>query len=185
MNPKNFFLKTIIDTPKFDSKLINNSLVAYSDHQTKLFLSSVPVDEILDKKILKLFKKCDMVPTGFRFFKWQPNQYNLWHLDGIPNKLMNFSMNWILSGAGEIQWNTTLNLTAYKDVAYSAIPSSSTDEYDISTTGHQCFINTAIPHRVVTGVEGRTSLCLSWDNHSYDLTFQDACERLQSVGLAH
>jgi len=183
MDPNNFFLKTLIDTPKFSTQMIKDAHVVYKDHQTKLLLSNPPLNSILSRETLTSLEKCGLLPTGLRIFIWQPNQFNLWHIDGAPKQLINFSLNWVISGAGEIQWNKEIKGLADNDVAYGSIESSSSDEYEISTFGHQCLINTSIPHRVVTDGMGRLSVCLCWDTNSSVYSFEEAGQRLKSVGL--
>ena len=183
MDPNNFFLKTKIDTPKFSTRMIKDAHVVYKDHRTKVFNLAVSPEEFFPDSTFNLFKKCELIPTRFRMFNWNPNNFNLWHLDGVPGQLLNFSLNWVLSGAGNIQWNREISATAYNDVAYGSIESTSEDTYEISTIGHQCLVNTSIPHRVVTDNAGRISLCLIWDNHSSICSFQEAGKRFKSVGL--
>jgi hypothetical protein len=149
------------------------------------------IDSIVPEYLLKKLNDADLRPSKVRIFIWPKNFVGIWHIDGLqytdddhPASLQNVSMNWVLSGSGLIQWNSQVKpkLKPMRGV-YSGILSQATDLVEEECTGHGVLVDTTVPHRVVTGADGRTSITLQWQKNKNDFDFPVMVEKLKSIGL--
>jgi hypothetical protein len=126
-----------------------------------------------------------MNPTLVRIFRWRPNNTFPWHIDGTINEITKFAINWVLEGAGAIHWDSKLILPVpaeqYQHITYSRLPSKFDDEYEVSTLGHGCLVNTTIPHKVVNDNNiHRITISIQFENH---INYEQAFEKLLAIGF--
>ena len=178
------FAKTLIDAPKIKIPKIEGDFVSI---EIKLFLLSNPLEECFPIDLLDRMRSIGLRPWKLRFFIWKPNIFSPWHVD-TASKMgkLKSSINWVVKGSGEIQWNENLNLTPDRSVREQfdegSIESSDSDEITHSSDGHGCLVNTSIPHRVKVGPEGRTTISLLWEQPE-DFSFDETYKKLNSINL--
>ena len=186
MNP--YYTQTLIPTPKIDCKSVWPTDPT-DPTDTKPRWKPIPVvnSELWDEEIYNKLKECRLVPRIARVFRWAPNNCYTWHIDGDANKglVVPFCINWIVEGAGLIQWNRDIKLQmpsrqqAGLNLGY--YNGGIEDSYEEQTSGHACIVNTEITHRVVN-LENihRLSISIMFD---FNLTYSDTIKELTKHGL--
>lgn len=138
------------------------------------------IDEIVPVEFIEKLKTIDMVPDYIRLFVWPRNSCGIWHIDGNINTFRHCSMNWILKGSGLIQFNNSIKLHPILGV-HKGLQGTLEDAVEAETDGHGCIIDTASCHRVVTGDDGRTTICLSYKDK--DVTHAVMLKKLTAIGM--
>jgi hypothetical protein len=140
------------------------------------------VEDIMPKDLIEKFSKIDLVPQLIRIFIWPKNKCGIWHHDGNVATGRNVALNWVLQGSGVIQFNTEMSKTmAPMRGVHLGKVGNLTDKVDAETDGHGCIINTALPHRVVTGSEGRTTISLAYTHK--DIPFLEMVEKFRQINI--
>lgn len=178
------FAKILIKPPKIKIPQIESD---FSNIDTKLFLLSNPLEESFSNELLNKFKSVGLRPWKLRFFVWKPNILSAWHVDtSSKNGILRSSINWVVNGGGEIQWNSDLKLNSTQTVREGfdegSIESTVNDHVSHSTIGHGCLVDTSIPHRVKVGPEGRTTISLLWEQPE-NFSFNETYDKLNSINL--
>ncbi len=149
------------------------------------------VEDIVPSDLLDKFDSIGLRPSIVRIFAWPRNHVGIWHVDGryfADNKQVSsaqhVSMNWVVAGSGKIQWRQNIlpNLKPLVGV-YLGTQSSLDDEFDEETDSDAVFVDTEVPHRVLTGLDGRTTVTLKWNTIGSDLKFPAMVEKFKSIGL--
>jgi hypothetical protein len=145
-----YFAKTKMPTPDIDWTEI------WSQEPTDRSLSAPRYKEykdfqkFLDSETGKLLKSIKLYPRKIRIFRWKPVRVFPWHIDGTKTEKVNFAINWVLDGKGKIQWNSKMNLPRTPSgLSWASKLGTFSDASEYETFGHQCVVNTSIPHRVV------------------------------------
>jgi hypothetical protein len=181
-----YFQKTLIPTPNIDYKEIwKNAPEDLSDTLPRY--KSYPIDhkEIWNTEISKQLISAGLAPSSARVFRWAPNLDSGWHIDGSPNRVTQFAINWIMHGSGVIQWNSKLDLsnTPKVSTAKGWTPSNKFHTYEEQIDGHGCIVNTAVPHRVVNNSnEHRITVSVVFEKNS-EITYNDAVIILSNIGF--
>lgn len=121
-------------------------------------------------------------PSNIRVFRWAPNKFFTWHIDaGGSSGPTKCALNWIVEGAGDIQWNSKLDMSESSDHAFKYKLGELNDYYEMSSDGNACLVNTAIPHRLVNmNNYHRVSISMLVDS---TLSYKEVYNRLKSVNL--
>jgi len=127
----------------------------------------------------------NLIPQLVRIFRWSPNRFFPWHIDGTIDEITTFAINWVLDGSGTIQWSSKLKLPLppkeHYHLAYGNMVGSLTDEYEESALGHGCLVNTTIPHRVVNNNDiHRITVSIQFGNQ---YTYEEVREKLSALGF--
>lgn len=171
-----FFQKIKIPDPVWNldlDKIPDPIEVLYERHY-------VNIDKIVPAELLATLETIDMVPDYIRLFVWPRNYCGIWHRDGNINTFRNSSINWIVKGSGSIQFNNCVALRPMIGV-HSGTQGKIDDAVEAETNGHGCLINTASTHRVVTGKDGRSTVCLSYKTK--DVPYNVMLEKLNTIGM--
>jgi hypothetical protein len=140
------------------------------------------VEQIVPTDFLEKLRTVDMVPEYVRLFVWPRNFCGQWHIDGDCNTPRYSCMNWIINGAGLIQFNPDAKLKITSGVHRGSGGLTSPDEFVAAeTNGHGYVINSGSPHRVLTKEDGRTSISLSYKNK--DVLFTKMVEKLHLINI--
>jgi hypothetical protein len=183
----NFFVKTTIPKPNIDFKLLwdieptskHNELPRFKEFRIVEYHTLV---DLWEPEIRNKLISVDLFPRQIRVFRWRPNYVFPWHIDGNPNEAINFAINWVLDGSGEIQWNQNIILNKNTlDMSYGSKRGNIDDSYDCRAYGDFCIINTAIPHRVINinNIHRITASMI----YKKQITYTEAVNRLKSVNL--
>ena len=182
-----FYTQTLIPMPKVDCKAMwPNDPTDKTDVRPRWKKAPFIAENLWDAEIYNKLNQCDLVPTTVRVFRWAPTSYYPWHIDGNSNiqYVIPFAINWIVEGAGLIQWNTAIKLITGGEMAgfhagvYAGTPQ---DVFEEQTSGHGCIVNTTIPHRVLNFEKThRLSISVMF-NHT--LSYEDTITNLKTVGL--
>jgi hypothetical protein len=153
-----YFSQTVIPTPIVDWKSLWPEILSSDDPGIDLPLfrlintKSVTLHDLWSEgDVADKLKDAGIEPYFIRIFRWRPNRFFSWHIDGVVNKPRFCALNWVLEGYGEIQWNTkydwdekTNKINAFKNRF-----GNYDDPYEESANGNACLVNTLIPHRLV------------------------------------
>jgi hypothetical protein len=183
-----YYTQTLIPTPKVDCKSVwPNDPTDPIDTKPRWKTIQVNNSDLWSEEIYNKLKLCNLIPRMVRVFRWAPNNYYSWHVDGDSNnsKVVPFAINWIVEGAGLVQWNPNLPLNkpsekmAYTNLGY--YNGSKDDAYEEQTSGHGCILNTEIIHRVIN-LENihRLSISIMFD---FNLNYCDTVNNLKQQGL--
>ena len=182
-----FYTKTIIPVPTIDYKLIWPNAATDLADTIPRWKTYPNYPDIWDTDTTKLLASVGITPTLIRIFRWAPNKTFNWHVDGSFNNITQFAINWILDGAGTIEWSPNLILPQledkFKNLAFGALPSKEGDSHlaECSTDGNGCLVNTTIPHRVVNKHDiHRVTVSILFNNN---LTYDYAAAKLLDAGL--
>jgi hypothetical protein len=149
------------------------------------------VDDIVPEDLLKKLDSVGLSPLKVRLFVWPKNHIGIWHIDGRHwgddthlASIQNVSLNWVLAGSGVIQWDRRVeSKLKIIDGVYRGLQSSLDDSFEAESAGDGVLVDTTIPHRVLTGPDGRTSITLQWKTNENDFKFPVMVEKLKSIGL--
>ena len=178
------FARTSIKAPKIKIPQVEGD---FSNIDTKLFILSNPLEDSFPGELLDKMRSVGLRPWKLRFFVWKPNNRSAWHVDTSSEKgTLRSAINWVVKGKGEMQWNDKLSLdpgyTVRKGFDEGSIESTDNDHVSHSTFGHGCLVDTSIPHRVVVGPEGRSTVSLLWEE-SNALSFEETYDKLVLANL--
>ena len=149
------------------------------------------VNDIVPNDLLKKLDSVGLSPLKVRLFVWPKNHIGIWHIDGRHwsddthlASIQNVSLNWVLAGSGVIQWDRRVESKLKTiDGVYRGLQSSLDDSFEAESAGDGVLVDTTIPHRVLTGPAGRTSITLQWKTNENDFKFPVMVEKLKSIGL--
>jgi len=182
-----FYTQTLIPMPKIDCKALwPTDPIDKTDIRPRWRKTPFIAENLWDAEIYNKLNQCYLVPTTIRVFRWAPIGYYPWHIDGDSSRqyVVPFAMNWIVEGAGLIQWNTAIKLTIGGETAgihAGACLGTPQDVFEDQTFGHGCIVNTSIPHRVLNFEKiHRLSISVIFDP---TLTYEDTVDNLKTVGL--
>lgn len=183
----NCYTQTTIPMPNIDYKLIWPNEATDTTVGTTIYKIYPNQLGLWDEQTTKLLLSCGLTPTMIRIFRWLPNSNSKWHIDGTITAVSNFAINWILDGAGEIEWGATIVLPKPNDndkhSAFGVLPCRRGDDtlVDCRFSGHGCLVNTTIPHRVVNKNDiHRIAVSIHFGNM---LTYGQVAEKLTAAGL--
>jgi len=166
-----FFQKINFPTPDWN---INFDIPGPGSRLREIHFKNV--EDIVPRDFLEKLELIDQVPDYVRLFVWPKNQYSIWHIDGAGATTRHCSMNWVLRGSGQVQFNSNV-----KDWVSRVSNNNLTTIVEAETTADGYLINTGVPHRVVTKDDGRVTLSLAWK--SKDIPFIAMVEKLSRIGL--
>jgi hypothetical protein len=153
-----YFSQTVIPTPILNWKSLWPEILSSDDPGVSLPLfrlintKSVTLHNLWSEgNIADKLKNAGIEPYFIRIFRWPPNRFFPWHIDGVASKPRFCALNWVLEGHGEIQWNAKFEWdeTTNKTNAFKNRPGKYDDIYEESTNANACLVNTLIPHRIV------------------------------------
>jgi len=179
-----FYTQTTLPTPNIDYKSVwLNDPTDVCDTIPRWQLHTLKTN-FWPTKIQTNLASQNLFPELIRIFRWHPNGFFPWHVDGTVIARTNFAINWVLDGTGIIQWNSKLNLPPpepkHATLAYGSIISTPNDAYEETNLGHGCLVNTTIPHRVVNNNDiHRITVSMLFGTY---ITYEQAVEKLSVLG---
>ena len=140
------------------------------------------VEDIVPGDLLEKLRTVNMVPEYVRLFVWPKNFCGQWHIDGDYDTPRYSCMNWIIKGAGLVQFNPDAELKVSPGVHRGTGRLTDPKEFVVAeTSGHGYAINSGSPHRVFTKDDGRTSISLSYKTR--DVLFSVMLEKLRLINI--
>jgi hypothetical protein len=142
-------------------------------------------------------RRVGLVPATMRVFKWEEGRCHPWHIDGNHYNVTTCAINWVMSGAGTIQWDPDRQINwvmdqrgDVRDIDNSGNPTTSivsqADDFfvcETAGTAHQCLVKTNIPHRVVNLGQGhRTTISMVFHKPE-KWTYERTRDTLGEIGL--
>ena len=185
-----YFSQTIIPTPVIDWKSLWPEILSSDDPGVNLPLfrlintRSVTLHDLWPEgNVADKLTHAGIEPYFIRIFRWAPNRFFPWHIDGIISKPRFCALNWVLEGHGEIQWNTKFEWdnTPCKTTAFKVRLGNYDDPYEESVNANACLVNTFIPHRVVN-MNNMHRVTISIVTNE-ELSYTEVYNRLASVQL--
>ncbi len=141
------------------------------------------IDEVVPSNIVERLKDVGLTIRSARIFSWPRAQPCVWHIDGKAYT-HNTAMNFVLFGSGKIQWASNVNVrknNPYGDV-WAGIKGSPDQEIIEETDIKVGIFKISVPHRIVTGPEGRITLSLLWQQKC-NYEFPEMVARLTDAGF--
>lgn len=138
--------------------------------------------KFLDSETGKKLLSIKLYPREIRIFRWQPLGIFPWHIDGTSIRKVDFAINWVLDGKGSIQWNSKMNLPRTPSgLSWASKLGKFNEVIECEEFGHQCIVNTSIPHRVINMSNfHRISVSVTFQK---DITYTDAVDILKTNNL--